>query len=139
MDKKILVLGGTGMLGRPVVEQLKEDGFQVRVMVRNLKEAENTFSGEVEIVKGDVTDLDSLEKAMEGCAGVHISVGGPVDQLSAENVAALASKLGVERVSYISGATVAEKNRYFPMVAQKLNAEKALRECGVAYTNWAEQ
>jgi hypothetical protein len=43
---------------------------------------------------------------------VHISVGGPVDQLSAENVAMLAPKLGVERVTYISGATVAEKNRH---------------------------
>jgi NADH dehydrogenase len=61
-------------------------------------------------------------------------VGGPVDQLSAENVATLAPKLDVERITFISGATVAEKNRWFPMVAQKLDAEKAIRNCGVAYT-----
>jgi uncharacterized protein YbjT (DUF2867 family) len=78
--------------------------------------------------------LASLEKAMNGCYGVHISVGGDVDQLSAENVSALTPKLGVKRITYISGATVAEKNRWFPMVAQKLEAEKVIRKCGVAYT-----
>jgi NADH dehydrogenase len=57
-----------------------------------------------------------------------------VDQLSAENVAALASKLGLARITYISGSTVSEQNRWFPMVEQKLAAEKAIRECGVAYT-----
>jgi NADH dehydrogenase len=40
----------------------------------------------------------------------------------------------VERITYISGATVAEENRWFPMVAQKLEAEQAIRNCGVAYT-----
>jgi NADH dehydrogenase len=48
-------------------------------------------------------------------------------------VAALAPNLGVERITYISGATVAEKNRWFPMVAQKLNAEKAVQTCGISY------
>ena len=76
----------------------------------------------------------SLEKAMDGCSGIHLSVGGPVDQLSAENVASLAPRLGVQRITYISGATVFEQNRWFPMTEQKLNAEQAIRECGVPFT-----
>jgi NADH dehydrogenase len=92
------------------------------------------FDDGFEIVQGDVTDISVLEKAMTGCYGVHISVGGPVDQVSAENVAKLAPKIGVERISYISGATVAEKNRWFPMVTQKLEAEKAIQNCGVTFT-----
>jgi uncharacterized protein YbjT (DUF2867 family) len=75
-----------------------------------------------------------LESALEGCDGVHISVGGPVDQLSAENVAALAPRLGLARISYVSGSTVAEENGWFPMTAQKLMAERAVRACGVPYT-----
>jgi uncharacterized protein YbjT (DUF2867 family) len=139
MDK-ILVLGGTGLLGGPVVRRLLADGFKVRLLARDPEKAHAAFddaSAEAagfEIAAGDVTDRGSLERAMEGCDGVHISVGGPVDQLSAENVAALAPKLGLEQITYISGATVAEKNRWFPMVAQKLEAEKAIRACGVAYT-----
>lgn len=132
--KKVLVLGGTGMLGQPVARQLKEDGFEVRLLARSPEKAREMFGNPVEIIEGDVTDVDALEKAMEGCHGVHISVGGPVDQLSAENVAALAPRLGVERVTYISGSTVAEQHRWFPMVEQKLMAEKAIRECGVPYT-----
>lgn len=134
MRQKILILGGTGMFGMPTAQQLKADGFQVRLLVRDTVKAQKFFGDEFEIVQGDVADLASLEQAMQGCYGVHISVGGLVDQLSAENVAALAPKLGVERVTYISGATVAEKNRWFPMVAQKLEAEKAIRASSVPYT-----
>lgn len=134
MTKRILILGGTGMFGIPTAIQLKADGFQVRILARDVEKAQNIFADGYEIVPGDVSDLASLEKAMTGCDGVHISIGGPVDQLSAENVAALAPKLGMERISYVSGATVAEENRWFPMVAQKLEAEKAIRNCGTAYT-----
>jgi NADH dehydrogenase len=134
MSKRILVLGGTGMLGKPVVDQLRKDGFQVRVLARDVEKTKAQFDGSIEVVQGDVVDIGRLEPALEGCYGVHISVGGEVDQVSAENVATLAPKLGVERITYISGATVAEKNRWFPMVAQKLNAEEAIRSCGVDFT-----
>jgi uncharacterized protein YbjT (DUF2867 family) len=134
MEKKILVLGATGMFGKPTASQLKADGFQARILARDAEKAQSTLGAGFEIIRGDVADLASLEKAMQRCYGVHISVGGAVDQVSAENVAALAPKLGVERISYISGATVAEANRWFPMVAQKLEAEKAIRDSGVPYT-----
>ncbi len=134
MQKRILVLGATGLFGKPTAQQLKADGFQVRILARDLEKAKSMFSAGFEIVPGDVTDLASLEKAMTGCYGVHISVGGPVDQLSVENVLAMAPKLGVEHITYISGATVAEKNRWFPIVAQKLEAEKVIRACELACT-----
>jgi uncharacterized protein YbjT (DUF2867 family) len=35
-NRMILVIGGTGMLGRPVAERLKADGFAVRLPVRDL-------------------------------------------------------------------------------------------------------
>jgi uncharacterized protein YbjT (DUF2867 family) len=134
MQKMILILGATGLLGKPVAHQLKADGFRVRILARVVEKARKMFDETFEIDSGDVTDLTSLEKAMNGCMGVHISVGGPVDQVSAENVAALVSKLGVERITYISGATVCEENGWFPMTAQKLAAERAIRACEVAYT-----
>jgi len=134
MPDKVLVIGGTGLLGGPVVRRLSADGFDVRVLTRDMDKAQAMFRGSVEIVEGDVTDIDSLRKAMAGCSYVHISVGGPIDQLSAENVAVIAAELGVQRISYISGATVVEQNRWFPMTEQKLNAEQAIRECGVPYT-----
>jgi uncharacterized protein YbjT (DUF2867 family) len=132
--KKVLVLGGTGLLGGPVARCLQADGLAVRLLARDPEKARATFGDLFEVVAGDVTDQDSLEEGLAGCEGVHISVGGPVDRLSAENVASLAPGLGVKRITYISGATAAEENRWFPMTAQKLEAEKALCECGVPYT-----
>ena len=129
----ILVLGGTGLLGAPVTRRLQADGFRVRLLARDPEKAGGMFEG-MEIVPGDVTDLASLERALEGCSGVHISVGGPVDQLSAENVAALAPRLGLARITYVSGSTVSEENGWFPMTAQKLAAEAAIGACGVPYT-----
>jgi uncharacterized protein YbjT (DUF2867 family) len=131
---KVLVLGGTGMLGGPVARRLRADGIEVRLLARDPEKAEAMFDDSFEIIAGDVTDLQSLERAMEGCAGVHISVGGPVDQVSAENVAALARKLNIERLTYVSGSTVSEENSWFPMTQQKVIAEKAVRESSVPYT-----
>jgi len=134
MSKKILVLGGTGMLGQPAARQLKQDGFQVRILARDVEKARGLFDESFEIVPGDVAEKESLEKALQGCAGVHISVGGPLDQLSAQNVATLAPGLGVEQITYLSGSTVCEANGWFPMTQQKLLAEEAIQACGVDFT-----
>ncbi len=131
---KILVLGGTGMLGAPVAGRLQADGFEVRLMVRDPKKARGLFGDNFEIMAGDVADLNCLEEALAGCQGVHITIGGPADQLSAENVADVAPRLGLERVTYVSGATAFEQNRWFPMTEQKLNAETAVRGCGLPFT-----
>ena len=132
--QRILVLGGTGLLGEPVAAQLKHDGFEVRLLARDPDKARDLLGPGYEITAGDVADVGALEQAMTGCQGVHISIGGAVDQISAQNVAAVAGGLEVERISYLSGSTVAEQNRWFPMVAQKLDAETAIAACGVPYT-----
>jgi uncharacterized protein YbjT (DUF2867 family) len=132
--KKILVLGGTGMLGAPVVRQLAKDGFAVRLMARDAAKANELFTDGVEIFEGDVTDQDALSRCLAGSDGVHISVGGPVDLLSAANVSALAPKHNIKRILYISGSTVCEENSWFPMTDQKWKAEQAILACGVPYT-----
>jgi uncharacterized protein YbjT (DUF2867 family) len=136
MDMKeiILVIGGTGLLGQPVSSSLKEAGFQVRIMTRDLQKARKTFDDSFELVAGDPMDPGRLEEALDGCYGVHISLPTEVEQQVAETVAKMASRHGVERISYISGATVAEENRWFPMVDRKFLAEKAIREAGIPYT-----
>lgn len=134
MKKRILVLGATGMLGQPVAHCLHEDGYKVRVLARDVAKASEIFDGNFEIVAGDVTDLESLEQAMDDCFGVHISVGGAVDYQSAKNVAALAPELGVDHLTYVSGSSVCEENGWFPMTAAKLMAEKTVKESKVDYT-----
>jgi uncharacterized protein YbjT (DUF2867 family) len=134
MQKIILVLGGTGMLGQPVAQSLKEAGFQVRIMTRDLQKGHKVFDNSFEMVAGDAMDIGCMEDALDGCYGVHISLPTEVEQQVAEIVTNLASRHGVERISYISGATVAEENRWFPMINRKFLAEKAISEAGIPST-----
>ncbi len=134
MNKVILILGGTGLLGRPVAHSLAEAGYPVRILTRDPQKAKKIFDSTFEIIPGDPTDNACLEAALAGCYGVHISMAPEVEQQVAEAVARLAPKHGVKRITYISGATVAEDTRWFPMINHKFLAEKAIQVSGIPYT-----
>ncbi len=134
MQKTILVIGGTGMLGQPVARRLQEDGFRVRIMTRNHRKARKMFDDSFEIFAGDPMDTHCVEEALHGCSGVHISLPTEIEQPVAETVAKVAARQGMERITYISGATVSEENRWFPMVNRKFLAEQAIHEAGLPYT-----
>ncbi|HET9911450.1 MAG TPA: NAD(P)H-binding protein [Anaerolineales bacterium] len=134
MQKTILIISGTGMLGQPVSRCLKESGFGVRIMTRDLQKAKRMFDNDFEIFAGDPTNINCVEEALNGCYGVHISLPSEVEQQVAETVARVASKHGVERISYISGATVAEEHRWVPIANRKFLAEQAIRASGIPYT-----
>jgi len=53
MQKTIAVVGGTGMLGRPVARCLKEAGFQVRIITRDAAKTRTLFDDSFEMVTGD--------------------------------------------------------------------------------------
>lgn len=133
-NERILILGGTGALGAPVAHSLRDSGFGVRIMTRDLQKARQMFDDTFDLFAGDPADPDCLEEALHGCYGIHISMPPEVEQQVAERVAKLAARHGVERISYISGATVAQENRWFPMVNGKFLAEQAIRESGIPYT-----
>ncbi|MDQ5910366.1 MAG: Epimerase [Pseudomonadota bacterium] len=64
-QRPVLVTGGTGFIGRRLVAALKEQGAQVRVLVRELREG--WCGEEVKFVTGDLIDPASLTPA---CAGM---------------------------------------------------------------------
>lgn len=137
MSEKILVLGGTGVLGKPVVRRLLADGFNIRVMARDAAKAREVLGAGPEIVEGDATHPTDLERAILGCDGVHLSLSGAAEVIGTRLAAAVAASCGVERISYISGCTALPENDWFPMTAGKLQAEAALKASGVPYTIFA--
>ena len=64
--KKIAVIGATGMLGIPVVEELIKAGFEVTALVRNPGSASKRLPSQTRIIKADAADLDSLKRGLEG-------------------------------------------------------------------------
>lgn len=64
----ILVTGATGLTGHFVVQELQQRNHAVRVLVREGSQAKAPPNAE--IILGDLTDLDSLQRAMAGVTGV---------------------------------------------------------------------
>lgn len=66
----ILVIGATGNVGRQVVVQLTERGLPVRALTRRPEKAD--LPGDIEVVRGDLSDLDSLRAALRGVDSVFL-------------------------------------------------------------------
>lgn len=140
--KIILVIGGTGMLGKPVAQQLKADGFNVRLLVRNPEKAKKLLGDGYELFQGDVDNLDSVRAALTGVDGVHISLkGGPteadferMDHFAVRDIADIAKEKNVGRVTLISAYAVSEEKADTPESRSKVRGEAALKSSGVPYT-----
>jgi uncharacterized protein YbjT (DUF2867 family) len=79
----ILVTGANGFVGRHVVRTLVSGGARVRGMVRDVEGARDLAGVDCELVRGDVTEPESLPAAVEGCEAVvnlvAIIAGRPAD------------------------------------------------------------
>jgi len=62
----LLITGATGFLGQHIVQELLEAGYDLRVLVRSPQGRTFSWGSMVEIVEGDVLDVVSLDRAMEG-------------------------------------------------------------------------
>ena len=62
MIKKILVIGGTGLLGFPVAKQLQKDGFEADILTTNPGKARKKYGDAFNYIQGDVKDPDLLQK-----------------------------------------------------------------------------
>lgn len=109
----ILLTGGTGFLGKYLLEELLSKGHKVRALARNPNSVPLTHPG-IEWVEGDIMDVPSLDAAMEGVKKVihsaavvsfwprryeemmRVNVGGTA------NVVNLCLGHGVEKLVYVS-------------------------------------
>lgn len=140
---KVLVVGGTGHIGAPVARQLGRDGFSVRLLVRDVERASAQFGPEFEYVVGDVDDVASIDHALDGCTGVHVSLSGGsdpdeidrVEHRGTARIAEQAARHGLSHMTYLSGdfAAAPEAER-FPAERAKARAEQAIQQSGVPYT-----
>lgn len=71
---RIFVAGATGYIGSHVVNQLVNDGYQVRALVRKGSEKKIKNKG-IEIAYGDIGDFSSLHSVLEGCDAIIYLIG----------------------------------------------------------------
>lgn len=109
----ILITGATGFLGRNLCEHLAGQGYTLRALTRSDHNIAFLKALGVDIVKGDVRDAASVERAMQGCehvihAAAHFRLWGPPQPFVETNIegtrhvleAALAA--GVKKFIHIS-------------------------------------
>jgi len=115
-EATVLVIGGTGFIGRALVRRLCETGQSVRVMARDPLgcPAELRELG-VEIVRGDFTDEEQVASALEGIRHVYHLARGfgksheeyeRFDVAPTRRVAELCLEHGVERFFYASSIAI---------------------------------
>ena len=137
----VLVVGGAGMLGRPVVEALLAAGQAVRVLGRNAASIAAAFGGRVDAVGGDVRDPGVAARAVAGVDAVHINLRASspaefetLEAAGAASIAAAAAREGVDRIGMLSGAGIEAGSLKLLPVRAKQAAEAALRGSGVPWT-----
>ena len=128
---KVLVIGASGLLAKPVIRHMDKAGFQLRLFSRSVNQS--MFDKEFEMVQGDVFNLNDLNKAMTGCDAVHISLSTANEALAAKIVTDSALQKGIKLISTISGCTVSVENRWFPMIENKYQAEQTIINSGIPY------
>ena len=67
MSKKIFITGATGSIGAHLTKMLSERGYTLHVLVRSLEKAQQLNFDNVVPFLGDITDKQSIDRAMQGC------------------------------------------------------------------------
>lgn len=128
----ILITGATGQIGRQVVQQLAQRGAQVRALARDPSKA--SLPAGVDIVQGDLLDVESLRRGLAGVSTLFLLNGVVADEVTQALVTLnLAREAGVRRVVYLS---VIHSDRYVnvPHFAGKYAVERMLETMGFEAT-----
>lgn len=128
---KILIIGATGMLAKPVIKQLDQQGFDLRLFSRSINAS--MFDKHYEIIQGDLFNPQILEQAMRGCDAVHINLSKTDEALAVQAIVTMAKVVNIKLITTISGSTVAEENRWFWMTDNKYKAEQSIINSGIPY------
>jgi NADH dehydrogenase len=139
----ILVTGGTGFVGSHLVRRMRADGLSVRALVRHPEKARALTEAGVDIVPGDISDKDSLQRAAAGVKRV-VHLVGIIQEMKGvtfegvhvegtRNLLQAAKNAGVRHFLYQSalGTRPAAKSDYHKT---KWAAEELVRASGIPFT-----
>ena len=139
----ILVTGGTGFVGGPVVHALRAAENDVRVLVRDRRKGARLEAWGAVLTEGDVTDPMSLRAAVDGCDTVvhlvairqgreerfrRVMVDGTRDLLAA------AKAVGARRFVHMSALGTTEQTKdLVPYYRAKWDTEQLVKASGIPH------
>ena len=139
---EVLVVGGTGSLGRKVVNALLARDKSVRALVRPTSDASGLEALGVRIVRGDMLDPTSLDRALDGADAVVTTAAGytghsagdtaDIDTIGNANLVDAAQRAGVRRFVLTSILTC-DQTPNVPHFWHKKLTEDRLDQLGVPF------
>ena len=126
---KILVTGGTGLLGGALLDLLLVEGYEARCLVReNSPNASLLDPERVEMVRGDAGDAAAVSRALSGTqAMVHVA---GIEY--APQVLEAARRVGIGRLLMVSSTSA--HSAYEFRSGPKRRMEELVRGSGLEYT-----
>ena len=138
----LLIIGGTGTLGRQIVLQALTKGYQVRCLVRNFRKASFLKEWGVELVYGDLTKPETLPPCLKGITAIiDASASRPSELDSLQKVdwegkiylIEAAQSANIQRFVFFSAQNV-EQFKNIPLLKLKYGIESKLKKSQIPYT-----
>jgi nucleoside-diphosphate-sugar epimerase len=122
----VTVFGGTGKIGRLVLQRLLDDGHRVTALVRS-PEKLDVEHPDLLVVVAELSEVDAVDRAVEGADAVISTLGPPIDPLLTEmpltegtrTIVAAMHRHGVRRIVALSTVSVPDP-RDRPSVLERL-------------------
>ena len=144
-EKTVFITGATGFIGAAVVPELLRAGYHLTCFARPASRIAALRELGLEVRIGDITDRDSIDKAM-GRERIVIHLAGLTSELSSDlahsravnvegtrNMLAAASSRRVARFVHLSSESTRRKVRG-AYAQTRLECDELLRASGVPYT-----
>ena len=141
----LLILGGTGTLGRQIVRKALENGFQVRCIVRNKRAANILKEWGAELIYGDLTLPETLPPAFQGVTAIiDASTTKVTDENNVNSIITvdwygklitieLSKLINIKRFIFLSILN-SEKYPYITLMEIKYGIEKLIKSSGLPFT-----
>ena len=130
----VLTYGSSGSQGEPVARKLLEAGHKVRAVVRHPERAAALQARGAEVVKGDLSDFESLQAASAGVDAVFlmmpVSAGGNPMELMG-NALRTAKEAGAKLLVFNTGGHPAPEPTGIPMLDFRIQLEDFVAGSGI--------
>jgi uncharacterized protein YbjT (DUF2867 family) len=136
----ITVFGGSGFVGRAIVQALAREGYMIRVAVRRIGEANSVKGfgdvGQITLTQANLRVPQSVDRAVRGSDAVVNAAGIPfqrghqtyraVHADGARHIAEATRAAGIQRLVHISGIGADNRSSRNAYIASKVAAEDAV-------------